>query len=423
MTSTRFQLQKQFFFASSIFLLFFFFSSSCNKNVAPEITLEDTVLLISLDGFRYDYLDLVETPGFDELTQSGVQAEGLIPVFPSKTFPNHYSQVTGLHPDNHGLIANTMYDPSDDTWFRIGQGSTSVLESKWYGGEPIWVTAEKQNMIAATYFWPGSEAEIKDTRPSYYEVYNGSIPNADRIKQVLKWLDLPADKRPQLITLYMNDTDNAGHATGPGTEVVKSAVQALDEQIQLLITGLKERNLFNQVNIIIVSDHGMSQLSRERVIFLDDYIDLDDVEMVDWSPISMIIPNEGKEEVVYSALKDQHPHMRVYKKGEIPAYLNFNDNRLIPPLVCIADDGWSITNRDVYNDRPNSFQGGTHGYDFTAKSMQGVFIASGPAFKENYQGEAFQNIHLYERMCNILGLTPAINDGTLDITSEYINID
>ena len=173
---------------------------SGQKALQPVEQLEPTLILISMDGFRYDYLDLVETPAMDSMIKSGVKADGLIPCFPSKTFPNHYSQVTGLYPENHDLISNTIYDPKDSTWFRIG--SSAVTESKWYGGEPIWVTASLQDKITASFFWVGTEAEIKGIRPTYWKAYDGSIPNNDRVAQVLDWLDLPKTERPQFISLY-----------------------------------------------------------------------------------------------------------------------------------------------------------------------------------------------------------------------------
>ncbi len=402
----------------SLLTLVVLLSCSGKNDLQPVEPLEPTVIIISMDGFRYDYLDLVETPAFDAMIESGVKAESLIPAFPSKTFPNHYSQVTGLYPENHDLISNTIYDPQDETWFRLG--TPAVAESKWYGGEPIWVTAALQNKITASFFWVGTEAKIKGLQPTYWKPFDGSIPNNERVAQVLAWLDLPKAERPQFISLYMSDTDNAGHGGGPGSGVVANAVAEMDLVLKLLMDGLANRKLTNQVDVIIVSDHGMSQLSRDRMIFIDDYINLGDVTMVDWSPVGMIIPNEGKEEAIYEALVDKNDYMRVYRKGELPDYLHYNENRLIPPIICIADDGWSITSKDFFNSRPTAFTGGTHGYDFEEKSMHGIFMAKGPHFKENIIGPPFQNIHLYELMCQILEITPAVNDGDPAVTAIYL---
>ena len=412
------RLSNTIFYLISLLTLVVLFNCSGKNDMQPDEPLEPTVILISMDGFRYDYLDLVATPAFDALIESGVKAESLIPVFPSKTFPNHYSQVTGLYPVNHDLISNTIYDPQDDTWFRLG--TPAVTESKWYGGEPIWVTAALQDKTTASFFWVGTEAKIKGLQPTYWKPYDGSIPNNERVAQVLAWLDLPKAERPQFISLYMSDTDDAGHGGGPGSGVVANAVAEMDLILKLLTDGIASRKLTDQVDIIIVSDHGMSQLSRDRMIFIDDYINLDEVTMVDWSPVGMIIPDESKEEAIYEALVDKNDHMRVYRKGELPDYLHYNKNRLIPPIICIADDGWSISSKEFSINRPTAYTGGTHGYDFEEKPMHGIFMATGPHFKENITGPAFQNIHLYELMCQILEITPAVNDGDPEVTAIYL---
>ena len=392
-------------------------SFACKKLPTPGIPdkIAETTILISLDGFRYDYTDNAETPVLDALVARGVKANGLIPVFPSKTFPNHYSQVTGLYPVHHGIISNNMYDPETDEYFRIGAGSTSAKDGKWYGGEPIWVTAEKQEVKAATYFWPGSEAEIENTRPSYWKVYDGRIENSTRVKEVLEWLELPKNQRPAFVTLYFSDVDNAGHAHGPDSDEVKMAVEKVDSEIGLLVKGLSSRGWLDRVNIIIVSDHGMAQLSRDRMIFLDDYIDLEDIQVVDWTPVGAILPQEGKEKSVFEALHNAHPEMKVYQKANLPEKFHYNGHRLIQPIICIANEGWSISNREFFDANPRSYSGGTHGYDPAYTSMHGLFVAAGPAFKEGQQIEAFENIHLYEMMCKIMELTPAENDGDLGV--------
>ena len=386
-----------------------------------ERHMQPTVILISLDGFRYDYFELTETPALDSLIKGGIKAEGLIPVFPSKTFPNHYSQVTGLYPEHHGLIANRMYDTTTQEWFRIGTGSTSVAESRWYQGEPIWVTAELQGKIAATYFWPGSEASIKDTKASYWKVYEHNKPYEDRVNEVLDWLDLPDTERPQFISLYFDAVDGAGHSKGPGSDAVKEAIQRVDKHIGDLLEGLQTRAILDQVHIIVVSDHGMAQLSRDRIIYLDDYIELQTVNVVDYSPIAVMYPHDSKQlEATYLALKDKHPHLHVYKKEEVPAVFHYNEHPLIPPIVCIADPGWSVSNHSYVTGNPFAFTGGTHGYDHRDSSMYGIFIAKGPKLRQGLQVAAFQNVHIYELMCRILELKPAENDGDAAVTEGFM---
>jgi len=372
-----------------------------------------TVLLISVDGFRWDYFQKADTPNLDKLIEEGVKAESLKPVFPSKTFPNHYTIVTGLYPEHHGIVSNRMYDPNMNAYFSLGDRN-AVSDGRWYGGEPLWVTAEKQNVISATYFWPGSEAEIEGIRPSYWKEYNGRTPNSERISQILKWLELPEEKRPRFLTLYFSDTDNAGHRYGPDSPEVVEAIRKIDQNMGELIAGLKARDWFDKINIIITSDHGMTATSKDRVIFLDNYISLDDVDVIDWSPVLALRPKEGKLEAVYQALKNANSHLAVYKKEEIPERFHYRDNPRITPIIAIADEGWSITSHDYYSERPERYDGGAHGYDNELKSMQGIFIARGPAFKSGLKVPTFMNIHIYEMIAHILDIKPAPNDGSLD---------
>ena len=395
---------------------------SCAKQSHSTSKISHTVILISMDGFRWDYQNKCDTHSLDYLTENGVKAESMIPVFPSKTFPNHLSIVTGNYPINHGIISNTMYDSEWNAEYYIGQNSVPVSESRWYEAEPIWVTAEKQGLITATYFWPGSDAEINGNRPTYWYRYDGSVPNRNRVRQVLNWLDLSKNDRPNFITLYFSDADSWGHTYGPESEGIDDIISELDGHIGTLIEGLRNRNLLDEVNIILTSDHGMKELSRDRVIYLDDYIDIysDSVRIIEWSPIGMILPVDSWVDSIYNSLHGAHPSMTVYRKEDIPERLHFSNHRRIPPVVCIANEGWSITSHSYFNDHPNSYTGGAHGYDPIHTSMHGIFIASGPAFKNNLIVNSFQNIHLYDLIAHILGINPTENDGSLDSISVIL---
>ena len=210
---------------------------------------ESPLILISLDGFRYDYLEKANTPNLDYLVNNGVKAKGLIPVFPSKTFPNHFTTVTGLYTENHGIIANNMYDPEFDASFSMGN-QEAVQDGRWWGGEPIWITAEKQGKTSATYFWPGSEAEYEGMRATYWKKYDDRVSNTDRVQQILSWLDLPENERPAFFTLYFSDTDYFGHRYGPDSPEVVKAITHLDSTMGLLLDGLETRNIKDKVNII-----------------------------------------------------------------------------------------------------------------------------------------------------------------------------
>lgn len=372
------------------------------------------VLLISLDGFRWDYVDRPGAVRLRALAARGVRAERLVPAFPSKTFPNHYTVVTGLTPEHHGIVANAMRDPALGL-FRTGD-SLAQWEPRWWGGEPIWVTAERQGRRAASLFWPGSEARIDGVGPTWWTRYRHDLPHADRIARVLEWLALPPDSAPALITLYFSDTDDAGHRFGPAAAETDSAIARVDRAVGALVDGIARLGLTDVVNILIVADHGMAPVRRDRMIVLDTLADLTGVEIVDLNPVAAIAPGAGDEERVYRALRDRHPHLQVFRKGEIPARWHFNAHPRITPIVAVADEGWTIATRAQVArwDSAGWQGGGTHGYDPALVSMGAVFVAAGPGIAEGRRVPAFRNVHLYPLMAHLLGLRAAPTDGTLD---------
>ncbi len=374
-----------------------------------------TVLLISLDGFRWDYFDRVNTPNLDQLRNKGVQAKGLVPVFPSKTFPNHYSIVTGLFPENHGIVSNSMFDPVFRERFTITDANATT-DGKWWEGEPIWVTAHKQGLKSATMFWPGSDAAIQGVRPTYYRKYDGRLPHTERVKQILTWLKLPLEQRPSFLTFYLEDVDTAGHSYGPSSIAVDNAIRAVDQTVGKLLKGIEELGLGDSINIIITSDHGMAELSLDRRIILSDYIDTNDVYINEISMVLSLNPKDGKLETVYQQLKDKHPHFKIYKKEEMPEGLHYRKHRRIGQLIGLADEGWTFVIHSDYK----SIYAGSHGYDPKLTSMHGIFVAQGPAFKVGSKVPAFANIHIYALMCQILGLTPAPNDGKLEAVQNLL---
>ncbi len=396
-------------------ILFTFLWVACQpRGVTPDVPKsppQQTLILISLDGFRYDYWEKTETPGLHKLAAEGVRAEGLIPAFPSKTFPNHYTIVTGLYPEDHGLVSNTMYDPKFDAWYRIGQGSQSVTEGRWYGGEPIWCTVEKAHKIAATMFWPGSEAEIGGIRPTYWFPYNHTYPNNLRIDQVLDWMALPKKQRPAFMSVYFADTDTYGHRCGPDSSGVLPSIREVDSRIKQLIDGLQARNQLDSVNIMVVSDHGMAQLSPKRVVYLDDYVDIDRLEIINMSPVLDIYIDTASVDSVYQLMHGKVPHVRIYKKADVPAELHYSHNDRIPLLVGVVDDGWTLTTHADVKEHWDRFKGGTHGFDPKNKDMQGILFARGPAFKVDTVIAPVKNIQLYDLMAKILDVSPAPNDG------------
>ncbi|HWP82479.1 MAG TPA: ectonucleotide pyrophosphatase/phosphodiesterase [Bacteroidota bacterium] len=383
------------------------FCGSVASQPKPITDLKPTVLLISIDGFRYDYFEKTDTPNFGRLMQNGVKAKWMISQFPTKTFPNHYTVVTGLRPANHGIVANTMFDPEFNEGFSL-RNLQAIRDGKWWGGEPLWSTAEKQGQISATYFWPGSEAEIAGKRPSYWKEYNHSAPDSQRISEILAWLELPVERRPTFLTLYFATIDDAGHKWGPESDSIKLAIRAIDKVIGYLLTELEARTILSKINIIIISDHGMSQTSSKRMIFIDDYVDSTLVRIIDWSPVAQLLPHPGKEDEVYRKLANAHPNLKVYRKSEIPERWHYRNHRRIMPIIAVADDGWTITSR---RSSRRWESGGDHGYDNELESMRAIFLAHGPAFRSGIEVDPFENIHIYNLVCEILKLNPALNDG------------
>lgn len=378
-----------------------------------------TVILISFDGFRWDYMEKTDTPNLQHLAANGVRAQRMIPSFPSKTFPNHYTLVTGLYPENHGIVSNRMWDPNLNKAF-VYKDSLNNLESVWWGGEPIWSTAVKQGQRSATFFWPGSEAEIGDIRPTYSRPYDGKVPDSSRADQVLQWLDLPVEQRPTLITLYFSLTDEIGHKYGPESKEILSAIRAMDTVAGRLIDGLKARSLFNKVNIIVTADHGFATVSADSLIFLDDYIDMSSVNAIMESPVVGLRSKDGDNQKLFDIMANAHTHMHAYNKDNMPPRFHYSKNDRISPVVLVADEGWSITTKSYLNKHKDYQFGGNHGFDNELLCMGAIFVAHGPAFKKGYLVEPFQNIHVYELMTHILGLKPAPNDGSFDAVKKML---
>jgi predicted AlkP superfamily pyrophosphatase or phosphodiesterase len=384
--------------------------------------LQPTVILVSFDGWRWDYHTRFPVPNLRRLMARGVRAEGLIPAFPSKTFPNHYTIVTGLYPGHHGIIANNIWDEPTERMFTLAR-RTEVRDSMWWGGEPIWVSAERAGMATAPLFWPGSEAPIQGVRPRYWEPYSEKVSARERVERVLRWLDLPAAARPRFISLYFEDTDTAGHADGPDSQAVREAAIRSDGYLGQLSDGLQRRGLLDRVNIVVVSDHGMAATSPSRVVVLDDYISLDDVVVSDINPTLGIFPKEGKEDAVYRALARAHPRLKVYRRQETPAHWHYRDHPRIPPIVGVVDDGWQVMRRSSLTDIVRSIvrgSGGQHGYDPRNKSMQGLFVAAGPAFKEGTIVRAFENVHIYNMLARSVGVMSARNDGDSAVAARVM---
>jgi len=398
--------------AAAIAALFglFWYGSTPVANARPA--LPSRVLLISFDGFRADYFDRPAARRIRELAGGGVRAERMQPVFPTKTYPNHYSIVTGLLPIHHGIVANSIVDPSIGE-FHIGD-DPAVRDGRWWLGEPLWVTAEKQGTRSASLFWPGSEAPIGGVRPHWYSRYDAGVSRADRVRRILDWLAMPADSAPRFITAYFEDTDDAGHAFSPGAPQVDSAVARVDSVVGAIVDGIARLGLADVVNVILVSDHGMALSTAQQAILLDDYVSLDSLTVTDWTPVTAIVPRPGAEQYVYERLRGAHKEFALYWKADVPAKFRYDSGARISPIIGIASEGWTVSTRGRIARSPLREIGGEHGYDNQLASMQALFVAAGPAFRRGVTIPAIANLDVYPLVAELLGLVPAQTDGTLD---------
>jgi predicted AlkP superfamily pyrophosphatase or phosphodiesterase len=388
----------------------------------PFADLQPTVILISFDGFRWDYPSKAPTPHLRRLMTRGVHARNLIPAFPSKTFPNHYSIVTGLYPGHHGIVANNIFDPPTGRLFAPAKAE-EVRNPMWWGGTPLWTLVERSHALSAAMFWPGSEAPHDGMLPRYWEAYNENTPGNARVDQVLTWLDLPAAQRPRLITLYFEDTDTAGHARGPDSQDVRDAIVRDDGYIGRLVDGLTRRGILQRVNIVVVSDHGMAAVDDTRIVIADDYISLDDVTLADINPTLSLFPKPGKEDAVYQQLAGANPHLKIFKKTETPERWHYRAHPRVPPILGVADEGWQVLRRASVASiaaRTIAGQRGTHGYDPQLMSMRAIFVAAGPAFKRGVTVGPFENVSIYNVLATILGVTPPPNDGDPSIARALL---
>ena len=391
------------------------------RHAPPPVTApKQSLVLISLDGFRWDYINRPWAKNLRALAAHGVRAERLVPSFPSLTFPNHYTIVTGLYPEHHGIVGNDMVDPAIGT-FSTG-GGDAVRDARWWGGEPIWVTAERQGVRTAPFNWPGAEAPIGGLRPSWWRKFDDSLSGAARAREVLDLLALPADSAPRLITQYFSAVDHFAHYQGPDAATTDSALARVDTAVGLIVDGIARMHLEGRVNIIVLADHGLLATAEQRIVFLDDYISLDSVSVMGWGANVLVAPKPGHERYAYERLHGANPHLTVYRKADVPARFHFDDNPRIPAIVAMADAGWTVNSHERLARNPFRGHGGEHGYDNTLPDMGALFIASGPAFKSGVVVPPFQNIHVYDLMAHVLGLRPAPNDGSLDSTRATLRV-
>lgn len=407
----------RFWLKSSFFIVFVFAAitfASCNSG--SDKANDNYVVVLSLDGFRWDYPNVVNTKNLNSIAFEGVSVEGFIPCYPSKTFPNHYSMATGLHPNNHGIVCNSFYD-SILGYYTI-RDRVAVENADFYGGEPFWLTAERQGVKAATFYWVGSEAPIGGTYPSYFKRYDQGVTFESRIDTVIHWLSLPLDQRPRLIAWYYHEPDGISHRNGPMGEETLSEVARLDSLLGIFLNRVEELPYADKINIIVVSDHGMVETSSERHINLSDYVKKDWFDYITGgNPVFGLTPKEEYKEKALAALRSV-PNLKVWERNEIPERYHYGSNSRIQDILVEAEVGYSVS----LSSRSGSYTGGAHGYDNQISDLYGIFYAKGPAFKKNHKHKAILNLNLYNIVSKSLGLKPANNDGEVkDIEDMFVN--
>lgn len=365
------------------------------------------LILVSIDGFHPEYLERGVAPTLRRLADAGTRARWLEPAFPTLTFPNHYTQVTGLDPDEHGIVHNTMVDPALPGEFRLSNRA-AVGDGRWWGGVPAWVSAARAGLRTATLFWPGSEAEIAGNRPHDWRPYDERLLPGARVDAVLGWLDRPPAQRPSFITLYFELVDTVGHAEGPRSKRIDAAIAATDRAVARLVRGLESRGLLDAVNLVLVSDHGMAATSPRRVARLDRLVARDDVVVRYFGTIVPVEPRPGREAAVAEALAGRHRGMQCWRKQDLPARFRHGRHARVAPILCLADVGWVIADAAWVARSRDWRGGGAHGYDNTAAAMRALFVAHGPAFRRGVVVEPLQARDVYFVVMAALGLPPEV---------------
>ncbi len=381
------------------------------------------VLMISFDGFRHDYVDMYDTPHFDEFIKNGTAAESLIPSFPTKTFPNHYTLVTGMYPANHGLVDNSFFDPEREVVYMMRKRDL-VEDPYFYGGTPLWQLVQQHGMKSASYFWVGSEAPISGSYPDYYYRYDGSVPNEKRIDQVIEWLKLPEEERPRFITLYFSLVDSQGHRTGPVSKETGKKVTEADRLLGVLMRKLATVDL--PVNTVITSDHGMVAVKNDRssVIKLERLYNKENEifqTVINATHAHLYFEDKSKVDSVFEALTKKAPQLSFYKKESTPSHWAYRKGERIGDIIACAPTGYILHFGTWLQPKGESF--GIHGYDpGSTKDVHGIFYASGPRIKAGYEIQSFENVHVYPLVCKILDIpVPENIDGKIPVLLGTLN--
>lgn len=406
-------------------LILFLFALLSVLPIRSESSKKTYVLLVSFDAFRHDYVKKFDTPNFNQLMSSGMYANSMISTYPSKTFANHYSIITGVHAGNNGLVDNVFYDP-DLKLLYSSKNHAMVENPAFYGALPLWQLAEQNGMKSASFFWPGSETKIAGSYPTYWKGYDASVPNEARIDTVMHWFNLPEDQRPRFISLYFSLTDDMGHRYGPYSKEVGNAVEEADRLVGVIMNDIKKTNL--DINLVIVSDHGMVEVKPEGKYLLTEeklYAGLDSTKYTavnDGTHVRFYCNDKTYKETLYKTLNGKKDHLKVYKREDTPLRWHVRNNDREGDVLVVLKPGYDVVSQKIKQDilkRGGSI--GTHGYDPKTKDVQGIFYAWGPQIPSGKKISSFENVNVYPFVAELLGIhnLPKI-DGKKDVLDKYI---
>jgi predicted AlkP superfamily pyrophosphatase or phosphodiesterase len=362
------------------------------------------LILVSFDGFRADYLDRFALPNFQRVMQRGARARGMVPVFPSLTFPNHYSLVTGLRPERHGIVGNSFYDAARNQSYSLSN-RPAVSDGTWYRGEPIWVTAERQGIVSACYFWPGSEAAIKGIRPTYWKEYDGAVANAERVNGVLDWLRLPEERRPHVITLYFSEVDTVSHSGPLDSPAVAQAAMNVDHMLGLLLAGIESLPIRDRIYLVLTSDHGMIETSVSQTIRLDSLIDSDQIKTAYGGPVANLHVTGGRATAitVRNQINARLKQGRAYLREELPERYHYRADPRAGDVVVVMNEAWTLMASAPSSERKVE-RWGAHGWDPDVPGMRALFLITGPNIAPGTIVPEVENVDVYPLMTELLGL-------------------
>ncbi|MGE5722266.1 MAG: ectonucleotide pyrophosphatase/phosphodiesterase [Sphingomonadales bacterium] len=372
-------------------------------------------ILVSIDGFRAEYLDRGITPNLTALAVRGVRAR-MQPSFPSVTFPNHYTLLTGKVPDHHGIVGNRFEDETGTRVFGGEDRADSRNPRWWNGAVPLWATAEAQGIGTAHFFWLTTGVDRAGKPPARYRPYDPKLPVGEEPGELLKWLDAPAPDQPRFLTLYFYPVDHEGHDHGTHSPELEAALRQVDSAIGTLVEGLRQRGLLARTNIVVVSDHGMTDVPRDHVVMLDDLVKPGTFRTISLGAYATVDAANGIAlKRVSKRLVGRHGHVECWRREALPARFHYGANARIAPIVCLADKGWNISTRAERAKSPprDGPVFGDHGFDPADPDMAAIFIAAGPAFRHGVRLPPFDNVDVYPLLADVIGVTPQPGDGSI----------